>query len=156
MNIIEIVGKVEDLAQGERIYSTRFLGDKAYMVTFRQVDPLYVIDVSDADDPRVLGYLKVTGYSSYLHPYDENHLIGVGMQATEEGRMQGLKIALFDVSDFENPKELSTYDFTVRAPNMHSYSYSEALHDHKAFLFDKEKELLVIPVSSSVSPLEVL
>ncbi|MEN9626242.1 MAG: hypothetical protein RL557_570 [archaeon] len=147
---LTIVGKVEDLAKGERIYSVRFMGDKAYMVTFRQVDPLYVIDLSDEEDPTVLGYLKVTGFSNYLHPYDETHLIGVGMQATEEGRTQGLKIALFDVSDFENPKEMSVYDFTVRMPNMYSYSYSEALYDHKAFLFDKERELLVIPVSSSV------
>ncbi len=147
---LNIVGKVEDLAKGERIYSTRFLGDKAYMVTFRQVDPLYVIDLADVYEPKILGYLKVTGFSNYLHPYDETHLIGVGMQATDEGRVQGLKIALFDVSDFNNPKEISVYDFTIKAPNMYSYSHSEALYDHKAFLFDKEKELLVIPISYSL------
>ncbi len=138
---LEIIGKVEDLAEGERIYSARFVGDKAYMVTFRQVDPLYVIDLSDEENPKVLGYLKVTGFSSYLQPYDENHLIGIGREATLEGRQQGLKISLFDVSDFENPKEVSKYVFEG------SWSYSEAEHDHKAVLFDKEKNLLVIPVN---------
>lgn len=138
---LEIIGSVEDLAKGERIYSSRFMGDRAYMVTFRQVDPLYVIDLSDAKDPEVLGYLKVTGYSSYLHPYDENHIIGVGKEASEEGRIQGVKIALFDVSDVENPIEKAKYEVEGM------YSNSNALYDHKAFLFDKEKELLVLPMS---------
>ncbi|MFA5020395.1 MAG: beta-propeller domain-containing protein [Candidatus Pacearchaeota archaeon] len=140
---LKIIGKIEDLAKGERIYSVRFLGSKAYMVTFRQVDPLYVIDLSDSENPEVLGYLKVTGYSSYLHPYDENHIIGVGMEANEQGRTQGMKIALFDVSDFENPKEMSKYEVEG------VWSYSPALYDHKAFLFDREKELLVLPISYS-------
>ncbi len=138
---LEIVGSVEDLAPGERIYSARFVGDKAYMVTFRQVDPLYVIDVSDPEEPEVLGYLKVTGFSNYLQPYDENHLIGIGHEATLEGRQQGLKISLFDVSDFENPVEVDKYVFEG------GWSSSEAEYEHKAVLFDKEKNLLVIPVS---------
>ena len=146
---LDIVGSVEDLAKGERIYSTRFMGDKVYMVTFRQVDPLYVIDASNPENPKVLGYLKVTGYSSYLHPYDEAHIIGIGMEATEDGRVQGLKIALFDVSDFENPKEASKYDLSNKVPGKYSYSHSDALYDHKAFLFSKEKGILVIPVSIS-------
>ncbi|MBD3252694.1 helix-turn-helix domain-containing protein [Candidatus Pacearchaeota archaeon] len=143
---LEIVGKVEDLAEGERIYSVRFMRGRAYMVTFRQVDPLFVIDLSDPDDPDVLGYLKVTGYSSYLHPYDENHIIGIGKEATEQGRVQGIKIALFDVSDVKHPEQVSKYeigeDWAYR-----SYQSSQALHDHKAFLFDRSRELLVIPVS---------
>lgn len=146
---LDIVGSVEDLAKGERIYSTRFMGDKVYMVTFRQVDPLYVIDASNPENPKVFGYLKVTGYSSYLHPYDEAHIIGIGMEATEDGRVQGLKIALFDVSDFENPKEASKYDLSNKVPGKYSYSHSDALYDHKAFLFSKEKGILVIPVSIS-------
>lgn len=139
---LEIVGKVEDLAKGERIYSARFMGEKAYMVTFRQVDPLYVIDVSVPEEPKVLGYLKVTGYSGYLHPYDETHLIGVGQEATEEGRVQGVKISLFDVSDFANPKEIGKYEVKEG-----QWSHSDAIYDHKAFLFDRERELLVMPVS---------
>ena len=138
---LEIVGSVEDLAPGERIYSVRFVGDKAYMVTFRQVDPLYVIDLSDEENPKVLGYLKVTGFSNYLQPYDENHLIGIGHEATLEGRSQGLKISLFDVSDFENPVEVDKY--VVEG----GWSSSEAEYEHKAVLFDREKNLLVIPVS---------
>ena len=139
---MEIVGQIEDLAQGERIYSTRFIGDRAYIVTFKQVDPLFVIDLKDPQNPEVLGYLKVTGYSSYLHPYDENHIIGVGMDADENGRTMGIKISLFDVSDVENPKEAGKY-----AVSEGKWSYSDALYDHKAFLFDKERNLLVIPVS---------
>lgn len=138
---LKIAGKIEDLASGERIYSVRFLGSKAYMVTFRQTDPLFVIDLSSPNAPKVLGYLKIPGVSDYLHPYDETHIIGVGRDATDEGRMRGLKIALFDVSDFANPKEMSKYIIGERGTD------SEALRDHKAFLFSREKNLLVIPVS---------
>jgi uncharacterized secreted protein with C-terminal beta-propeller domain len=141
---LEITGSVDDLAKGERIYSTRFMGDRAYMVTFRQVDPLFVIDLSDPENPEVLGQLKVTGFSSYLHPYDENHIIGVGKEATEEGRVQGVKIAIFDVSDVENPIERAKYEVEEK------WSNSNALYDHKAFLFDKERNLLVLPMSYRV------
>jgi len=144
---LEIIGSVDDLAQGERIYSVRFLGDRAYMVTFKQVDPLFVIDLENPKNPEVLGYLKITGFSNYLHPYDENHIIGIGREATEQGRAQGVKIALFDVSDVENPIEISKYEVGAEWSEKHSWSDSEALHDHKAVLFDKEKELLVIPIS---------
>lgn len=144
---LEIIGSVEDLAKGERIYSTRFIGDKAYVVTFRQVDPLFVIDLSDAENPEVLGQLKVTGYSSYLHPYDENHVIGIGKEATEEGRVQGVKIALFDVSDVENPIQKAKYEVGEGESEKYSWSNSNALYDHKAFLFNKERELLVLPMS---------
>ena len=140
---LKIIGSVEDLAKGERIYSTRFMGERAYMVTFRQVDPLFVIDLSNPSAPKVLGYLKVTGYSGYLHPYDENHLIGIGMEADESGRTQGLKIAMFDVSDVAHPVEVGKYAFEGK------WASSEALYEHKAFLFDKSRNLLVIPVSYS-------
>lgn len=138
---LETIGGVDDLAKGERIYSTRFMGERAYMVTFRQVDPLFVIDLSNPKSPEVLGQLKVTGFSNYLHPYDENHIIGIGKEASEEGRVQGLKIALFDVSDVSNPIEQAKYELKEQ------WSDSNALYDHKAFLFDKEKQLLVLPVS---------
>jgi uncharacterized secreted protein with C-terminal beta-propeller domain len=138
---LQIIGKLEDLAQGERIYSVRFLGEKGYLVTFRQMDPLFVIDLSNPTNPTVLGYLKIPGVSDYLHPYDETHVIGVGVDATEQGRVQGMKLSLFDVSDVSNPKEISKYIIGERG------TYSEALSDHKAFLFSKDKNLLVIPVS---------
>ena len=148
---MEIIGKAEDLARGEKIYSVRFMEDRAYLVTFKKVDPLFVIDLSNAENPKVLGELKIPGYSDYLHPYDENHIIGIGKEAVDPtneesfGRdfawYQGIKIALFDVSDPANPKEISKFNIGDRGTN------SEALYEHKAFLFDREKELLVIPIS---------
>ena len=145
---LNIVGKLEDLAPKEKIYSVRFMGDRAYMVTFKNIDPLFVIDLKDPQNPKVLGELKIPGYSNYLHPYDENHIIGVGKEAvdaSDESRnfayYQGIKIALFDVSDVSNPKEVSKFNIGDRG------SDSEALYDHKAFLFDKDKNLLVLPVT---------
>ena len=142
---MNIVGKLEDLAPGERIYSTRFMGDRVYMVTFRQIDPFYVIDLSDPANPRVLGFLKIPGYSDYLHPYDENHIIGIGKETVEskEGDFswqQGVKISLFEVTDVEKPKEIAKFEIGDRGTE------SYALHDHKAFLFSREKNLLVIPI----------
>lgn len=137
---LDIVGSVDDLAQGERVYSSRFMGKRAYMVTFRQVDPLFVIDLSDPKNPEVLGELKITGVSEYLHPYDENHIIGIGKEATEEGRFLGMKVSLFDVSDVSNPIEVAGIEIGDRGTS------SDALYDHKAVLFDKEKNLLVLPV----------
>jgi uncharacterized secreted protein with C-terminal beta-propeller domain len=140
---LNIVGSLEDLAPGETIYSARFMGERGYLVTFRQVDPLFVIDLSDPNNPRELGYLKVTGYSDYLHPYDENHLIGIGKETTEEGEFawyQGVKISLFDVSDVSNPQEISKLEIGDRGTD------SPVLWDHKAFLFDKSRNLLVMPI----------
>jgi uncharacterized secreted protein with C-terminal beta-propeller domain len=142
-NDLKTVGKLEDLAHGERIYSVRFIGEKGYMVTFRQIDPLFVIDLSDSTNPKVLGFLKISGVSDYLHPYDETHVIGIGRDATEQGRIQGMKLSLFDVSDVSNPKEISKYMIGERGTD------SEALRDHKAFLFSKSKNLLVIPIRVS-------
>jgi inhibitor of cysteine peptidase len=140
---LNIVGSVEELAPGETIYSARFMGERGYLVTFKQVDPLFVIDLSDPSHPRELGYLKVTGYSDYLHPYDENHLIGIGKETTEEGEFawyQGVKISLFDVSDVNNPQEIDKLEIGDRG------SDSPVLWDHKAFLFDKSRNLMVIPL----------
>ena len=141
---LDVIGEVEGLAEGEQIYSARFMGKRAYMVTFRQVDPLFAIDLSNPENPEVIGELKVTGYSGYLHPYDENHLLGIGMEANELGRTQGVKISLFDVSDMSNPKEVGKYHIDEGR-----WSSSEAINNHKAVLFDKERNLLVIPVSYS-------
>ncbi len=142
----KMAGKIERLAPGERIYSTRFMGDKAYMVTFKKVDPLFVLDLTNPKEPKVLGKLKIPGYSDYLHPIDENHLIGIGKDTieAEEGDFawyQGVKMAIFDISDVENPLELHKVIIGDRGTE------SYALHDHKAFLYSKEKNLLVIPVT---------
>ncbi len=152
---MNLVGSLEGLAPGEKIYSTRFMGPRAYMVTFKKVDPLFVIDVSNPTNPRVLGKLKIPGYSDYLHPIDETHLIGLGKDTIDasselvQGRgldfawYQGIKMAIFDVSDVENPIELHKIVIGDRGTE------SPALHDHKAFLYDKEKDLLVLPVTLS-------
>ncbi|TKJ25852.1 MAG: hypothetical protein CEE41_03540 [Hadesarchaea archaeon B3_Hades] len=141
---LNIAGRLEGIAPGERIYSARFMGDRAYLVTFKKVDPLFVIDLRDPRDPKVLGELKIPGYSDYLHPYDENHIIGVGKDTVDAGSFdwyQGVKIALFDVSDPQNPIEISKYVIGERG------SDSYALRDHRAFLFSRSKNLLVIPIS---------
>jgi uncharacterized secreted protein with C-terminal beta-propeller domain len=150
---LKIIGKIEDLAQGEKIYSVRFIGNRGYIVTFKKVDPLFVIDLSSPENPKVLGYLKIPGYSDYLHPYDENHVIGIGKDAIDASEYekagrnldfawyQGVKIALFDITDVENPVEKSKFIIGDRGTD------SPALYDHKAFLFDKEKGILVIPIT---------
>jgi len=132
---LTVVGKLEGLAETERIYSARFMGNKAYLVTFRQIDPFFVIDLSNPTNPKVAGQLKIPGYSSYLHPYDENHVIGLGMEDNN------VKLSLFDVTNVNEPTEIAKYIVTA------DYSYSEAMYEPKAFLFDKPMELLVIPIS---------
>ncbi len=152
---LQQISKIENIAPGESIYAARFLGDRAYLVTFVQVDPLFTIDLSDPYNPRILGELKIPGYSEYLHPYDETHIIGIGKEvdpsigadlvhtpgAIYYTAVLGLKIALFDVSDIEHPVEQAKIVIGDRGTD------SPALYDHKAFLFDREKQLLVIPVS---------
>lgn len=152
---LNVVGKIEDIAPGEKIYSVRYAGNRAYMVTFKKVDPLFVIDLSNPQAPGILGKLKIPGYSDYLHPYDENHLIGFGKDAVEVANeaggpgvagdttayYQGMKLALFDVSDVANPKELFTEHIGDRGTD------SELLYNHKALLFSKERNLLAFPVT---------
>ena len=134
---MEVVGALERIAPGERIYSARFMGERCYLVTFRQVDPFFVIDLGDPSSPSVLGYLKIPGYSSYLHPLDRDYIIGVG----KEG--DNVKLSLFDVSDVKAPKEVAKFGMRF------FYSDSEVLYDPKAFLFDAKKELLSIPLTWS-------
>lgn len=139
------VGAVENLAEGEKIYSVRFMQGRAYMVTFKQTDPLFVIDLSNPKKPVVLGELKIPGFSNYLHPYDEKTLIGIGKDTYENEwggvRTKGVKLSLFDVGDVGNPKEIDTYVMGDEGSN------SIALTDHKAFLFSLDKNLLVLPIS---------
>jgi len=145
---LEIVGSIEKIAPGESIFSARFMGDKLYMVTFERVDPLFVIDLSVPTNPKILGELKIPGFSDYLHPYDENHLIGIGKETAENEwggvSIKGVKLSLFDVTDVNNPKQLDFIEIGERGTD------SEALREHKAFLFDKEKNLLVIPIREVV------
>nr|WP_251047392.1 beta-propeller domain-containing protein [Planococcus sp. ISL-110] len=143
------VGSVEDLAPGERIYSARFIGDKAYMVTFKETDPLFVIDVSEPSSPQVLGELKIPGFSNYLHPLDDDHLIGFGYDTkllpVKNGEPRvvtgGMKISLFDVSDFSDPVEKDTE--IIGGPG----TYSTLQYDHKALFTHKEKNLFGFPAA---------
>jgi len=135
---LKAAGSLEDLAPGERIYAARFVGDTLYLVTFRQVDPFFVIDLSVPSQPKVLGQLFIPGFSSYLHPVDDTHILGIGMENTS------VKIALFNVSNPEVPIEVSRY-------TIGNYSWSGAW-DYKSILFDREKGLLVIPVTVPTDP----
>jgi len=141
---LEEVGKTKDLARTERIYSARFMGDRAYLVTFRQVDPLFTMDLSNPRQPKMVGKLKIPGYSSYIHPVGKDHLLAIGMHIPAPGsgqtwRDRSLKLSIFDVSNFASPKETLSYQIgTV-------YGRSEALTDHKAFNFYSERNLLAIP-----------
>ncbi len=141
---LNIVGRVEGLGQDENFHSARFMGDRAYLVTFKKTDPLFVIDLSEPENPRVLGELQISGYSDYLQPYDETHLIGIGKEAEDMGYFawyMGVKVALFDVSDPANPKQIGNFTIGDRGTD------SVALRDHKAVLFDHDRNLLVIPVN---------
>lgn len=140
---MQTIGSLTHIAEQEKIYSTRFVGDRLYMVTYKRVDPFFVIDLATPTAPKILGKLKIPGYSDYLHPYDGNTIIGLGKEtATNEWggvSTQGIKLALFDVTDVGHPKQIGRVEIGDAG------SDSAALSDHKAFLFDKEKNLLVIP-----------
>lgn len=138
------VGKIEGLAKGESIYSVRFMQNRAYLVTYKTIDPLFVIDLQNPAQPQVLGELKIPGVSQYLHPYDENHLIGIGKNTIEKnGRAieKGMKISLFDVTDISNPIE----QYSVNIGE--SGTFSEILYNHKALCYYKEKSIVAFPIS---------
>ncbi len=136
------LGAVGGLGRGERIYAVRFLGDTGYVVTFREVDPLYTLDLADPARPVVRGELKIPGYSAYLHPVGDDLLLGVGQNATPDGQVTGLQLSLFDVSDLARPARLAQVDLGSR------YSGSEAEWDHHAFLFWPATGLAVLPIDS--------
>jgi uncharacterized secreted protein with C-terminal beta-propeller domain len=131
-------GAVTGLGRGERIYAVRFVGSLAYVVTFHQTDPLYVIDLSDVSHPVQVGELKIPGYSSYLHPIDDGLLLGIGQAASAEGMVRGTKLSLFDVHDPATPKELATVDL--------GFGQSAAEYDPHAFLWWPQTRQVVVPV----------
>lgn len=144
------VGALSDLAKGERIYSARFMGDRIYIVTFKETDPLFVIDASEPSNPTILGELKIPGFSNYLHPYDENHIIGFGydtklvtMEGDKEPRVltEGVKLSLFDITNVSNPKEKFTEIIGGRG------TYSPLNYDHKALLYKRENGLFAFPIN---------
>ncbi|HYS70904.1 MAG TPA: beta-propeller domain-containing protein, partial [Thermoplasmata archaeon] len=142
--LLRPLGQVDHIAEGERVFAARFLGDRAYLVTYRQVDPLFVLDLSIPELPRVLGFLMVDGVSDYLHPYGDHYLIGLGRGGTG-GRLSGIKLAVYDVADVANPSEVASY---VVGAGPGGSAWSEAIGDHHAFLFIPDRDLVVIPVTT--------
>ncbi len=155
---MNVVGRLEGVAMNERIYSVRFMGDVAYMVTFKNVDPFFVLDLSSPTSPRILGELKLPGYSDYLHPYKDNYVIGFGKDAVDPSAYddwmwgdnfawyQGMKVAMFDVTDLTDPKLLHSMVIGDRGTE------SALLSDHKALMFDEERGLMAFPISISTIP----
>lgn len=142
------VGELSGLGPTERIYSVRFMGDRAYVVTFRQTDPLYTLDLSDPAAPRATGALEILGFSAYLHPLSDDVLLGVGQDATESGQQLGTQVSLFDVADPASPRRLAQWAAG-------EWSRSEAEYDHHALLFWAPRNLVLLPVSDAVVGLEV-
>ena len=145
---LEVVGQSDNLAPGERVMSSRIIGNKGFVVTYRQVDPLFTFDLSDPTNPKKMGELKIPGFSTYMHPLDENHLLTIGTYVPEpvngqpqDWRQRALQLAIFDVSDMANPKQ--THVQLVGT----AYGWSEAQYEHKAFNYFAAKKLLAIPFS---------
>lgn len=156
------IGISDNVAKGEKMYSSRFIGDKVYFVTYKTIDPLFVMDLSNETKPKVLEKLKIPGYSTYLHPYDENHIIGIGMETKEiinrnsngkvistTAKVVGMKMALFDVSNVNSPVQISSVVIGD------SRTTSAILTNPKALLFSKEKSLIAIPVNNYSQDFEV-
>lgn len=156
------IGISDNVAKGEKMYSSRFIGDKVYFVTYKTIDPLFVMDLSNETKPKVLGKLKIPGYSTYLHPYGENHIIGIGMETKEiinrnsngkvistTAKVVGMKMALFDVSNVNSPVQISSVVIGD------SRTTSAILTNPKALLFSKEKSLIAIPVNNYSQDFEV-
>lgn len=140
---MNIVGSIEDLARGESIYSARFMGDTGYFVTYRQVDPLFTVDLSTPSEPKILSELKVPGFSNYLHPFGDGLLLGFGQNSDEEsGEIQGLKLSIFDTSD---PAAVAEKHSELLGEK---YMWSNAIGNHKAILVDSEKNLIGFPAEN--------
>jgi hypothetical protein len=143
--VLEVVGTSEEISKGERLQSSRFIGNKAYLVTYEQVDPLFTFDMSDPKNPKQVGSLTVPGFSSYIHPIDDDHILTMGVfippDAPTDWQGRRLQLAIYDVSDLTNPKQAFTQTIGD------AYSYSEAQYDHHAFNFFPAMKLLAVPFS---------
>lgn len=142
--VLPKIGELSGIAKGEQIYAVRFVGERAFVVTFKKIDPLFVISLRDPRNPKIMGELKVPGFSTYLHPLDDGHVIGLGMNAQDDGAFawfQGVKLSLFNVADSTSPTETQATIIGGRGTN------SPALNDHHAFTYDATQKLLALPVS---------
>lgn len=139
---LNITGSIENIAKGERVYSIRFHGDIGYFVTFKQVDPLFSVDLSNVNNPTILGQLKIPGFSEYMHPYKDNLLLGLGKEANENGELLGLKLSMFDTSDKTNLIEKHKLVLS-------DYKYSNIFYNHKALTILPDKNLIAFPCDNS-------
>jgi len=136
------LGQVDGIGRGERIFGVRFIGPLGYVVTFRQTDPLFTVDLSDPAAPRVAGELELLGYSAYLHPVGAGRLLGIGQDASAEGRLKGAQASLFDVSDPADPRRLAGLP-------LGSGTSADVEFDHHAFLWWPAARLAVLPLSGA-------
>ena len=143
---LEEIGRLDNIAEGERIYAVRFIGKIGYVVTFEEIDPLFVIDLSNPTNPEMKGELEIPGYSSYLHPFDDNHIIGIGYNTESNGyggvRNTNLKMSMFDVSDLNNPKEM--FNISIGG----DYAYSDIVDNHKSLFYKSADNLIGFPYRS--------
>jgi len=140
---LKTVGSVDGLARGERIFAVRMRGDKGYMVTFRTIDPLFTLDLSDPTNPTVEGELKIQGFSNYIHPLGDDHLMTIGQDADSEGRIQGVHLQIFDVGDMSDPTRVHQENISTEQWS----SWSEAMWNHHAFTYHPEREVLAFPIN---------
>jgi len=138
---LDRIGRIGGLGKGETIHAVRFQGELGLVVTFRQVDPLYTLDLSDPADPKLLGELKIPGYSAYLHPIGDEHLLGIGRHATAGGRLRGARASMFDISDLGSPQRVGVHQLGSR------WSRSAIEHDHRGLLYDEDRDLAALPVT---------
>ncbi len=136
---MEVIGEASGMGIGERIYAARFIDEKGFVVTFRQVDPFYTLNLTDPTNPYVVGELKIPGFSNYLHPVDDDLILALGQDADDDGVIQGLQIAMFNVSNFTHPTQIHKYVET-------GYSSSDAQYEHKAFRYLPKSKLLILPL----------
>lgn len=149
---MEIIGTSADMGINEDIKSVRYMGNIAYVVTFRQTDPLYAVDLRDPTKPTILSELKIDGFSSYMQQFDENLLLGIGFDASKTGVRTGLKLTMFDISDETNVKDISSYILSWTGS---TYTDTEAIYNHKAVLLSAKKNIIGIPLTMSGSSIEL-
>jgi uncharacterized secreted protein with C-terminal beta-propeller domain len=150
-NTLEVVGQLDGIAVGERIWSARFIEDRGYLVTAENIDPLWTIDLSDPENPTIMGELEVPGVSTYVHPLEDDHLLTIGFGGDQQGLDGSIKVSLFDVSDFANPRRKDVLTlFAAEGEDWSSWGTSEALYEHKAFQYWAPKKLLAVPLSTSL------
>jgi uncharacterized secreted protein with C-terminal beta-propeller domain len=142
--VMPVASTISGIAPGERVYAARMFGPKGYVVTFKQVDPLFTLDLSQPMSPKIVGELKINGYSSYIHPLGQDALLTIGEDADDDGRTTGLQLQIFDVSNMKDPKQIHK-EVIERSEN--SYSSSEAMYDHHAFTYHAGSGLLAIPIN---------